>query len=237
MDDLVNNEVVPVAPSTSFQLLALLAFFVPGLVFEAVRAARRGPSPSLRDTTARLLAALLTSTLLNLLYAAALGTHLLALAQRLPSHNGWVWVQGAAWALFLLFVIPAALALLTQAGRLTRWRDWAAERLTGDRYDPTPSAWDYVFSQAEKPNFLLITLKDGAVVAGLFTKDSFVSGYPDAHEIFLQEAWRVSDTGVIEKPLNRGLWVPGDQIAMLEVIPPATTEGFGDDDATMAQDQ
>ncbi|MGF0227593.1 DUF6338 family protein [Dietzia natronolimnaea] len=52
---------MPTAPANEFQLLALLLIILPGVVFEAVSTSFRGPSPTQRDGTGRVLSALAVS--------------------------------------------------------------------------------------------------------------------------------------------------------------------------------
>lgn len=140
------------APSNEFQLLALLAFILPGVVHEAVLSRFRGPSPHQRDTSSRLLGALAVSTLLTIVYIAIFGFYLSDVLIRAQSSRGLVWrewllLSGIAAA--VLFIVPAVTAVARHvfvAYRLARKpqrEDQGKRKSVFALYDATPTAWDH----------------------------------------------------------------------------------------------
>lgn len=63
---------------------------------------------------------------------------------------------------------------------------------------PASSPWDYVFSQRNE-YWLIITLKDGAILGGRYTKGSFTTSYPEEPQIYISEQWLVDGDGFISK--------------------------------------
>lgn len=216
---------MPSGPGSTFELIVILVFLLPGVVFQFVRGRLRGPEPDDSSATSRVLRALTASTLLAITYAFVVGpslTRLVAVATTAGNTVTSAYVrQVAAWALVLLFVVPAALAGLDYLSRLgrTRW-GWPNLRLA---YDPTPSAWDFAFTDIE-PMYLRILLQDGKWVGGWFGANSFVSSYPEPHDLFIEQAHYLSETGVIGDVVegNAGLWVPCNEIVLIEFLPGGT---------------
>lgn len=80
-----------------------------------------------------------------------------------------------------------------------------------------PTAWDYKFSNIKEAVWLLVTLKDGSTVAGLFGAKSFASSETDERDLYIQDVFRIPDKGQWERVTNNaGIWVKGDQIKHIE---------------------
>src|SRR4051794_24237197 len=115
------------APSNVQQYLLLVAFVVPGIVYQTVRARYLGELPQNREFTAKVLRALAASTMLALLYAILFADTLTRIVALTPEeariytqkHAG----RDAGWAFVLLFVVPALLARLAAAAPWLRF--WA----------------------------------------------------------------------------------------------------------------
>ncbi len=57
-----------------------------------------------------------------------------------------------------------------------------------------PSAWDYQFSRINEPLWVLVTLKDGSQVAGLFGKNSFAaSSESSERDLYLEDVYQLSE--------------------------------------------
>lgn len=117
---------------------------------------------------------------------------------------------------FIIFVSPVTLGVLSG---LLQQREWVTRFFTrfGIRtVHPIGLAWDWHFSHA-KPYWVLVTLKDGTSVYGLFGSRSFAASDPERRDLYLEEQFR---------PLENGEWAPfedtggvlimGDQIAAIE---------------------
>ncbi|WP_116818231.1 DUF6338 family protein [Pseudomonas syringae] len=111
---------------------------------------------------------------------------------------------------FVLFVSPFLLVLI--------WK-WLRthERFKGSAPHPTAKPWDYVFKQA-KPYWIVVYLKNGKMVGGKYSGQSFASSYPVEEQIFLEEAWLVKADGILDRPItgSAGVLVMASEISYLE---------------------
>ena len=82
---------------------------------------------------------------------------------------------------------------------------------------PTLKPWDYVFQQ-RKPYWIKITLKNGQIVGGKYSINSFASSSPAKEQIYLEESWIINEKGGFERKKNdsEGIIVMGDQILLIE---------------------
>ncbi len=67
---------------------------------------------------------------------------------------------------------------------------------------PIPKPWDYVFSQ-QKPYWVIVHLKDGRRIGGLYGANSFASSYPANEQIYLEEVWKLDETGKFIERIDR----------------------------------
>jgi hypothetical protein len=141
----------------------------------------------------------------------------------------------AAWAAVTLLVAVPAIAgtvtgglYATRSNRDTEWT-WLRRRITPAREarllrfllgrSPAPRAWDNLF--AERPTaYLRIETVDGAALAGLFADASYAAGFPNDPDLYLEQAWSVTDDGSLGEALGYPMYIPAGQIARMEVLVP-----------------
>ncbi len=84
---------------------------------------------------------------------------------------------------------------------------------------PTGKPWDYVFSQ-RKPYWVIVTLKDGKQIAGLYDSSSFASSAPAPEQLYLEEAWVVNNDGGFERKRNdtAGIIILTPEIISIELF-------------------
>ncbi|APC14520.1 hypothetical protein BLL42_01760 [Pseudomonas frederiksbergensis] len=84
---------------------------------------------------------------------------------------------------------------------------------------PTGKPWDFVFSQ-RTPYWVIVTLNDGRLVAGLYDSKSFASSSPAPEQIYLQETWVLNDNGGFERSRtdSAGIIILAKEIATLELF-------------------
>jgi Family of unknown function (DUF6338) len=84
---------------------------------------------------------------------------------------------------------------------------------------PAPRAWDDLFS--DRPTmYLRVQTTDGTPVAGLFADDSYAGGFPQDTDLFLEDAWDLTDDGSFGKSLGYPVYIPAGQIARMEIVRP-----------------
>lgn len=118
----------------------------------------------------------------------------------------------ALFYMFVLFVFPVAIVF---AWRFLREREWLQMYLP----HPTLKPWDFVF--AKRGTFwVIVTLKNGEKIAGLFGSNSFASSAPAEEQIYLEERWLLNEDGGFERPLvkSSGVIVLSSEISSVELI-------------------
>jgi hypothetical protein len=194
---------------TISDLYFIVAVFVPGFIFDAVisRFIPRHASP-MRELV---LLRLLTASAFNygvcspLIYLLATGSLLAA------SPRG----QAAVW-LAIIFIVPIVLALTVAWGSQKGLLAWFAMHARLRSINPVPTGWDWIFGRTE-PCYVLVTLRDGAQVAGFFGPQSMASSDRDRRDLYLERVFTVSAEGPwqeVEK--SKGVYVDGGQIAVIE---------------------
>lgn len=67
---------------------------------------------------------------------------------------------------------------------------------------PNTKAVDYVFSK-RKTYWVIIALKNGEKIAGMYGPSSFASSAPAEEQIYLEEHWLLNDDEGFERPANQ----------------------------------
>ncbi|KDN87447.1 DUF6338 family protein [Kitasatospora cheerisanensis] len=202
-------------PSTVQQLAVLVAMVLPGIFYQAVADRLRGPHASEQEPQNRFLRSVAISGLLDALYAVAAGPWL----ARLLTGDGGPLAgvlrhprQAGLAVLLLVVLVPSAAA-------------WAASALHRRRerahYEPTPTAWDFLFADRE-PCFVRIRLKGGRWVGGWLGPRSAVSAFPQPQDVYLESQWRLSGDGTFLGRVagTAGVYVKGSEIEVLELVAP-----------------
>jgi hypothetical protein len=138
---------------------------------------------------------------------------LLVLAWKMRWHEDVMYF--ALLAVFCLFLFPILLGFL-----LIRLSDSERARSLRAKFHlahPLPKAWDYFFRQGV-PCWVVATLKDGRIVAGLYGRDSFASSYPSEEDIYLEKLCSLSPEGKIlgVAGYSRGAIIRMENVELLE---------------------
>lgn len=179
---------------------------VPGFVYQVVRSRLRGPTPEDGGLGVRVLRALTTSGLFALIYLIALGPILTTAISQPKSYLDHPRYT-ALLLLALVFVVPAAVAITLHARTARRLYPDLSWRQVFQIYNPTPTAWDFAVNRAG-PGYVRVLTKDGNWVGGYAGTESFFTNYPQAREIFVETAWRLTEQGEFDGPVagSTGQW-------------------------------
>ena len=147
------------------------------------------------------------------------------------NHGLWIWLTfprlqtGPSASPFIeglilflvVFLSPILLGLLTGKWLQTDSIKSFLGRLGFFRtVHPIPTAWDYKFSRIA-PSWVVVTLKDGAHVFGLFGSRSFAGDDPSERDIYLEAQFQPTPTGEWAPVEDTdGIIVKADQIAAIE---------------------
>ena len=184
------------------KLRLLFIFFVPGFismkVYSLMVAAER------RDFSKDLLEAVAYSAV----NFAALSWLILIMntGQFYSEHKGWYYVLTVA----IMFVVPMFWPFLfLKVASLP----FVAKHIV----HPIPKPWDYVFGKKEA-YWIIVHLKNGRRIGGLYDTRSFASSYPAKEQIYLQQVWELDKKGAFVKAIDRskGVIITGDDILAVE---------------------
>lgn len=203
------------------QLLVIVGAVVPGFVYQISRRRIRGPGPDEQSVTIRVLRSIATSVVFLCVYIAVLDYPPSVVS--LDNHGMPVsWRMAALFALFLVLIIPWATArlvyYLVTAPRVAAATSAVSQRLNlRGQWDPTPSAWDYAFSNRDA-GWVRVQSSDGTWMGGWFGSASFASSFPEPPEIYLEQGYAMNDEGVFTGEISApdGLYIRCDDIRLLD---------------------
>jgi len=66
---------------------------------------------------------------------------------------------------------------------------------------PMPKAWDYFFGDVRMECFVLARLKNGRLLGGVMSTQSFASSYPSDEDLYLEQVWQTTSDGAFVKPI------------------------------------
>ena len=82
--------------------------------------------------------------------------------------------------------------------------------------NPIPTAWDYFFNKKE-PCFVVVTLKSGKTVYGLYSTESFASSENSERDLYIEETYNFNDEKEWKKiPRNKGIYINREEIETIE---------------------
>jgi len=242
------------------QALTLLLAVIPGFIYQGTRYQLSGPTIEDREIVVRILRALAVSGFFALIYVGILGSWLtdavtcpgfpfkasVTPPRTVPpgpvagSCGSWDDAQLTAWILVaLIFVVPIIGAFLVHVAAVFAVPDRITDRLykiarIADRvtpYDSTPTAWDFAGNHLRE-GFVRVLTKDQKWFGGYLGANSYLTGYPEPREIFLQQAWLLDDEGEF-KGLTEGtagVWIRCDDAQLVQFL--EETSNNDDDDST-----
>ncbi len=84
--------------------------------------------------------------------------------------------------------------------------------------NPITLPWDYFFLNRDEACFVLIHLKSGSMIGGLYGLNSFASTFPQPQEVYIEEVWKIDDQGrFLEKLENtQGVLIKADECSHIE---------------------
>lgn len=165
------------------KLILFLAFVIPGFVSIKLYSLIYPSAPV--DSDKRLIDAVAYS---SINYALLFWPIYLVESSNLRQSNQNLYT---AFYVVVLLIAPILwVVLLTWLRTMDWFQRWVPH--------PTERAWDYVFGK-RNTNWIVVTLKDGSRVGGLYGSNSFASSSPVPQQIYLEKSWEVNDDGGLER--------------------------------------
>jgi hypothetical protein len=84
---------------------------------------------------------------------------------------------------------------------------------------PVDKPWDFVFGKRQT-SWVIVTLKNGEKVAGMFGLNSFASSAPAEEQIYLEEQWLLNESGGFERAVKQtsGIIILSSEILTVEFM-------------------
>lgn len=122
------------------------------------------------------------------------------------------------WLLFLSITLVGALLIgfIIAIFKQTNVIDRVWSKFNVKSIHPTPTAWDYVFSQ-QKASYVIVTLEDGTEIRGLYSFHSFCSSDNENRDLFLEKTYKIGNNDEwIYSPDSNGIYIPSAKIKYIE---------------------
>lgn len=237
------------------QVWVVILMALPGIAYAAARGMARGViAKDDVSVGSRISQGLIAAVILDLAYLLLLGN---ALVDNLSFREGSLpdVRTAAALVLGLGLVLPALIAWGMSKGyrwkppdagpvsrvfsalgsRLHRVREWRG-RYVGRferKFSSIPTAWDWAIVDLGGC-FVRIETASGKFIGGWFGGQSFISTYPEPHDVFVEVEYRMTNTGEFLDPVegSMGFWYmpqDGDVIDWVRTPSPSTADGGRDE--------
>lgn len=205
--------------SSSDALFIAIAFVVPGYIFVWVRSiflTRRPLKPQEQ------VIAYIAISSVNIAICSPIVITLMD-SQELKSRPVLV---GFLW-LITLMVVPTLGGVLLGIAAQREWLHRTLQYLHLRPVHVMPTAWEWQFSRVDGSTWIIVTLKDGSTIFGLFGGGSFASSEPTERDIFIESVYSAgSDDRWV--PVGKGVLVPHGEIRCIEFFHPDTQESIDD---------
>lgn len=111
---------------------------------------------------------------------------------------------------FIIFFMPILWPIIYL--KILSWKSVSSHVI-----HPFSKPWDFKFNRRE-PEWVIVHLKDGRKIGGLFSQGSFASSYPAEEQIYLETVWRLDEYGNFQEAVERskGIIVLKDEILAIE---------------------
>lgn len=82
---------------------------------------------------------------------------------------------------------------------------------------PIKNPWDFFFEQ-KKSFWVIVNLKNGEKIAGVYSQNSFASAFPHKEQIYLEEFWSLDEKENFKRKKNStcGILILGEEIKSIE---------------------
>lgn len=122
------------------------------------------------------------------------------------------WYENYFWLfvcilILIIFLFPILLGYI--ASKIVKSKIYRKKFVGGIK-----SPWDYIFSKRE-PRWVVIFLKNGEKIGGIYGSNSFSSSYPYKEIIFIEQRWSIGIKNEFIKPIanSKGTIVLSDEIS------------------------
>jgi hypothetical protein len=121
-----------------------------------------------------------------------------------------VWLAAASVGIVLVLPVLLPLAWLRIRG---------LKLIKANTVGLTKRPWDFALDRRQRC-WVIVTLKNGQQVAGIYGAESFASAFPHKEQIYLEKEWLLAPDGTFDREVNKtkGVIILGDEIMMVELF-------------------
>ncbi len=132
-----------------------------------------------------------------------------------------IWWEGSTigslrWLVFLV-LIPVIVGAVTGAVSNRTLLYKALKKIRLNPIHPTPSAWDWTFSDLNE-QYILVKLNNGSMFGGFLGADSFISSDPDERDLYIEEIFGIDEENNWVTN-GHGVYLTGRDISSIEFLP------------------
>ncbi len=85
--------------------------------------------------------------------------------------------------------------------------------------NPIPTAWDYCFSKQNEGIWIIVTLKNGKEIYGLFDCNSFASSDYEERDLYIEKVYDINDDmNWNDNPQSKEMLICKDEIETIEFL-------------------
>lgn len=128
-------------------------------------------------------------------------------------------LRTVALVFFAVLVTPLLISILISFSYTFGWERWIREKVFHVRYiDPIPTAWESMLVQKDKPEWVMIQLKDGNTVGGIYSSQSYGSSDLAHQDFFLEQVcvFDAKNNAWQFVAHSKGMYIPAEQITLIE---------------------
>lgn len=124
-----------------------------------------------------------------------------------------------------VFVTPILAAYLVY---WVRHRGFIGHAPKGSSSHPSPTSWDWFFSEQANNYYVRFHLKTGEKLGGYFGENSFATSFPNNQEIYVEETWRLDEDGEFTEPVEgtKGAFVYREDCALVQFLEVREASGY-----------
>jgi hypothetical protein len=98
-----------------------------------------------------------------------------------------------------VFATPVLAAYLMYT---VRHRGFVRGVAEGSSFHPSPTSWDWFFSEKANNYYVRFHLKTGEKIGGYYGENSFATSFPNKQEVYVEEAWHLDEDEKFTEPIE-----------------------------------
>ena len=128
-----------------------------------------------------------------------------------------------------VFVTPVLAAYLIYR---VRHHGFVKGTAKGSSSHPSPTSWDWFFSENANNYYVRFHLKTGERLGGYFGENSFATSFPHTQEVYIEEEWHLDEDGKFTEPIEgtKGTIVNREDCSLVQFLEVREAAGNRDGD-------